>query len=172
MSEEEFQELKTKVAVLLDRSDAQQKTVADLVNLNSTLKTVSSTAAVLGLGGLGSLAFSALTYVHFLSEQTHVFNRPVQLVTKIDGASQRRPGMTGFSLISAVAGAYFPEHAPKSVNLSSLKHLEWGRATEIRRWAFPPCSQFFRLNHFTESLKQAPEFINAHTIETPRLFTR
>ncbi len=63
--------------------------------------------------------------------------------------------MTGFSLISAVAGAYFPEHAPKSVNLSSLKHLEWGRATEVRRRAFPPCSQFFRLNHFTESLKQA-----------------
>jgi hypothetical protein len=80
--------------------------------------------------------------------------------------------MTGFSLIAAVAGPYFPEHAPKSVNLSSLKHLEWGRATEVRRWAFPPCSQFFWLNHFTESLKQAPEFINAHTIETPGLFTR
>jgi hypothetical protein len=80
--------------------------------------------------------------------------------------------MTGFSLISAVAGAYFPDHAPKSVNLASLKYLEWGRATEVRGRAFPPCSQFFRLNHFTKSLEQAAKFINAHTIETPRLFTR
>jgi hypothetical protein len=78
--------------------------------------------------------------------------------------------MPGFSLISAVAGPYFPDHAPESVSLPSLKHLERGRAAEVRSRAFPPCSQFFRLNHFTKSLKQAPEFINAHTIETSRLW--
>ena len=79
--------------------------------------------------------------------------------------------MPGFSLISAVAGPYFPDHAPESVSLPSLKHLERGRAAEVRSRVFPPCSQFFRLNHFIKSLQEAPEFINAHTIETPRLFT-
>jgi hypothetical protein len=87
MSDEEFYDLKTKVAVLQDRSDTQQKAVAELSSLNGSLKAMSVVPAILGLGGLGGLVFSGWTYVNFLSEQTHIFNRPVKLVTRIDGAT-------------------------------------------------------------------------------------